>query len=407
MSSLKFCILIFRFLPSETDGRLYLPAYANVAHLALPPASDAGTPLNRLALMLPGSFGVPQQYTVFTDQASSLGFHALTLMWESVPTNEAGIVKFCQTAARCEELYRYVPVEFDRAASIHLLIGLHLISPSLTLIARMSFFGTGVGVEELQVTQQYSTIIARTRSALQWLHKTHPSGGWGQFLDDGQSTQDSCTGAVQGVCWGKITFVGYSQSASPAAWSIYNLPLDRVAMVGGPQGLIDPAGRARKAKAVAAFVNAGEKTRNKTTANWDKLGLSPESRLVSRVPINPIDCSAIFGTSVLHHRSDMMDLCLYRTNASGYPVGVSIQSAMPAHTLTSWPFILGARLPLPVRQQALSSSCSAFESAGEDTCADVDWVGLLTDLLSPDDVCPGSTRYIDLRDGRSGMGCVR
>ena len=98
-----------RFLPSQTDGRLYLPAYANVAHLALPPTSDTGAPLNRLALMLPGSFGVPQQYTVFTDQASSLGFHALTLMWESVPINEAGIVDFCKIAARCDELYRYGP----------------------------------------------------------------------------------------------------------------------------------------------------------------------------------------------------------------------------------------------------------------------------------------------------------
>jgi len=45
-------------------------------------------------------------------------------------------------------------------------------------------------------------------------------------------------------------------------------------------------------------------------------------------------------------------------------------------------------------EDSLEADCKEFV-AYED-CRKEDWIGVLTDLFSPDDTCPESTRYIDL-----------
>ena len=363
LSSSRF----IRFLPSQADGRLYAPTYANAAQLAMTPA--LGSTLGRLAILLPGSFGVPQQYTYFTEAASAMGFHALTLMWQIVPTNEAALSLLCSTEQRCGEVYR------------------------------TDVFGTGSGVDDIITVQPYSTIVARVASSLRYLDSTYPNAGWGQYLHSSGSGTP-CVGAVMGICWGKVTLVGYSQSSSPAAWAAFELPIDRVALIGGPQRVWGRLGRSLKASSIGGLVQFREGTVASTRANWAKIGLSGRQELVSSVPISPYNCSAIFVTSVLHHRSDMMDLCLLRVDpSSGVPVSASNPDGVPVNALSAWPVVLGVKLPATQRTIARSASCAAFLEASAENCTDDNWTGILSDLLSPDDVCPESTRYIDIRSG--------
>ena len=71
-------------------------------------------------------------------------------------------------------------------------------------------------------------------------------------------------------------------------------------------------------------------------------------------------------------------------------------NAVPVNALSAWPVVLGVKMPAAQRAVARSVSCAAFLQARPESCRDVDWEGVLSDLLSPDDDCPQSTRYIDV-----------
>lgn len=50
---------------------------------------------------------------------------------------------------------------------------------------------------------------------------------------------------------------------------------------------------------------------------------------------------------------------------------------------------------------SLKEYCEKFTPSAASFCKDVEsWEGVLKDLFSPDDTCPKSTRYVDLRDGK-------
>lgn len=156
------------FAPSATDPAI---TQFNNSHYAV--VDPAVASRGRLVVMLPGTGATPAMYRDFPDNAASLGFHALGLMY---PNGEA-INALCATNA---------PLDPDAAGNARL----EVIDGS----DRVGFV----------TVDRTNCIENRLIKALQYLHTTYPTRGWGQYLSGDMPR------------WDKFIVCGHSQGGGMA-----------------------------------------------------------------------------------------------------------------------------------------------------------------------------------------------
>jgi dienelactone hydrolase len=156
------------FKPRVTDARI---TSNNDDHYAVmdPDASSK----DQLVLVLPGTGARPSQYTDYCNNAASLGFRVLGLMYP----NDKSINALCTVNA---------PLD-----------------PRVQKWARLEVIDGRNRVNFVNVNQ-FNSIESRMVKALQYLQRTNPRAGWGAFLQKGN------------VDWDKIIVVGHSQGGGMA-----------------------------------------------------------------------------------------------------------------------------------------------------------------------------------------------
>ena len=158
------------FSPTATDPAI--TTFTN-NHYAV---TDPDVPARgKLMVFLPGTGGVPFVYTRFVENAASLGFHSLGLMY---PNGES-INELCRI---------HDPFNPDAAAE-----------------ARLEVIDGTDRVPYLSVNRPNS-IENRLLKALQYLHARVPARGWHQFLSG------------DNIVWQKIAVCGHSQGGGHAAF---------------------------------------------------------------------------------------------------------------------------------------------------------------------------------------------
>lgn len=157
------------FTPSATDPAI---TQFNDQHYSV--VDPAVASQGRLVLFLPGTGAKPLLYRKFPQNAASLGFHALALMYP----NGSAINSLCAQNA---------PLDPDAAGN-----------------ARMEVIDGADRVSFLSVDAT-NCIESRLLKALQYLQTTHPTQGWGQYFSG------------NAVLWSKVIVCGHSQGAGMAA----------------------------------------------------------------------------------------------------------------------------------------------------------------------------------------------
>jgi hypothetical protein len=159
------------FTPSATDPGI---TQFNNPHYAV--VDPANTNQGRLLLFLPGTGGTPFNYRVFPQNAASLGFHTLGLMY---PNGDAINVLCAQNA----------PLDPDAAGN-----------------ARWEVIDGTDRVSFLNVDRT-NGIESRLLKALQYLQAQYPTRGWGQFYSGDT------------VLWDKLIVAGTRRArAWPGCW---------------------------------------------------------------------------------------------------------------------------------------------------------------------------------------------
>jgi len=157
------------FAPSATDPAI---TQFNDNHYAV--VDPAVTNRGRLVLFLPGTGGTPSEYCLFPQNAASLGFHSLGLMYP----NASAINILCAL---------YAPYDGNAAGNARLEV--------IDGTNRVSFLSV----------DSTNCIQSRLLKALQYLNTTYPTRGWGQYY----------SGST--LLWSKLIVSGHSQGAGMAA----------------------------------------------------------------------------------------------------------------------------------------------------------------------------------------------
>ncbi len=170
------------FAPSVTD-----PAITQFNNNHYSVVDPAVSNLGRLVLFLPGTGATPFQYREFPQNAASLGFHALALMYP----NGSAINSLCA---------QYAPLDADAAGN-----------------ARLEMIDGTNRVSFLSVDST-NCIQSRLIKGLQYLNTTYPTRGWGQYYSG------------NAVLWSKLIACGHSQGAGMAAMLAKTRVTDRCVM---------------------------------------------------------------------------------------------------------------------------------------------------------------------------------
>jgi hypothetical protein len=173
------------FAPSATDPAI---TQFNNNHYAV--VDPAVTSRGRLVLFLPGTGALPFHYREFPQNAASLGFHALGLMYP----NGSPINSLCEQNA---------PLDADAAGN-----------------ARQEVIDGTDRVSFLSVDST-NCIQSRLLKALQYLHTTYPTRGWGQYFSS------------NAVLWSKFIVCGHSQGSGMAAMLAKTRVTDRCVIFTG------------------------------------------------------------------------------------------------------------------------------------------------------------------------------
>ena len=166
-----------------------LPAIRDFDHTACIDPSR-GLP-SRLLVFLPGSGGLPSDYTEVVRFAAEIGFASVGIAYQSTPS--------------VQELLS-APVEPQESERIR----------------RERLFGEPLS-ERVEVTRADS-IENRLFALLVWLAAEHPSEGWEAFIDAGNERPD----------WSRIVVAGHSQGAGHAAYLTRDIRLAGAVLFAGP-----------------------------------------------------------------------------------------------------------------------------------------------------------------------------
>jgi len=171
--------------PPDTDSAIEA---VHGPHIAL---YDPQAPSNHKLLFFSVGTGAPAETGLPIDTAfAQMGYHVVTLDYENKLSAAAACAHTADPA--CLELYHKAIVQ-----------GLP-------------------GFDKLTVTPANS-ILNRLQKLVDYLAKTDPGGGWGEFLKDDQ------------LVWSHTVVVGHSQGAGHAAYIGKLHKVDRVLMLSGPQ----------------------------------------------------------------------------------------------------------------------------------------------------------------------------
>lgn len=221
-------------------------------HVVIPPLTPAQ---GRLFLFFPGSFGQPINQQLILEQAALHGYHAIGLRYP----NRWTINSLCEPSAdlACFEQTR-------------------------------SEIISGVDQSPLLNITPANSITNRLIKLLQYLQRSAPDEGWGQFLDSNGQPQ-----------WARISASGHSQGGGHAALLGKQVALARVCSFSAPADsllinqqrvtapwLSQPG--ATPATAYYGLAHQQEDGFDQITQNWRELGMAGEIVLVegSTTPYN-------------------------------------------------------------------------------------------------------------------------
>ncbi len=227
--------------PSQTDAAITL---ANESHYAYIPQGSSLR--NRLVVFFPGTGAVPQDYRSFQQFASTLGFHVIGLTYP----NPVAINSICANTldTACHRLGRQEVFDgTDQRADISI--------------------------------DRTNSIENRLVKLLQFLQRTVPNEGWGQYM-----IGDS-------VRWNRLITAGHSQGGGHAAYIATIRAVERVAIFSSTDWLTRlnrPADWMSNPKRTAAsrfygFVHNGDEQLSQMAQirGWEALGMGAVSSVVT------------------------------------------------------------------------------------------------------------------------------
>jgi len=193
-----------QILPTATDaGILAVPGPGEAPHWAINPSPTVAAK-GRLLVFIPGTQGVPAQYTFILRAGASRGLHAVGVNYP----NQTAMGSLCQFS----------------------------LDPDCYWTARNHvIFGTGAAVPRQALVSKADSIVNRLTKLILWLNAHHPSEGWGQYLLGDQT-----------IDWSKVVLAGHSQGGGHAGVLAKTVALQRAVYFSSPEDwneLIDsPAG---------------------------------------------------------------------------------------------------------------------------------------------------------------------
>jgi len=182
-----------QILATATDsGILAVPASGEAPHWAINPSPTVAAK-GRLLVFLPGTLGVPGQYTYILRAGAARGLHAVGVNYP----NQTAMGSLCQFS----------------------------LDPTCYWTARNHvIFGTGAPVPSQAVVSTADSIVNRLTKLILWLDTQHPAEGWGQYLL-----------ANKTIDWGKVVMAGHSQGGGHVGVLAKSVTLSRAVYFSSPE----------------------------------------------------------------------------------------------------------------------------------------------------------------------------
>jgi hypothetical protein len=167
----------YKVLPQDTDNTM---EETNKPHFVF--LDKSKTLKNKLVVFIGGTDSSPSQYQVFSNIATSLGYHVIDLRYLNTVTT---------LACKDEE-------DADCFAKFH---------------EEIIFGGDQSGLVQVDVN---NSIVNRLLKLLQYLHSNHKDDGWGQFYTGND------------LNYSKFVVAGHSQGGGHATYLAYKYSVDRL-----------------------------------------------------------------------------------------------------------------------------------------------------------------------------------
>ena len=181
-----------RVYATATDSTITVtPESGEAAHVVINP-SPIVAPKGQLVVFLPGTQGVPEQYTLILRAAAGWGFHAIGLNYP----NQTAVGALCGNSSDADCFWN---------ARTEIL------------------FGDGTPVNGQADITMADSIVNRLDKLLLSMNATHPAEGWGQFLL-----------ADNTVDWGKVVLAGHSQGGGHVGVMAKTVSLGRAVYFSSP-----------------------------------------------------------------------------------------------------------------------------------------------------------------------------
>lgn len=178
----------FKVLPHSTDEDIQSSTTFHYAFV------DTRTSLRgKLFVFLGGTSSLPQNYSLISKAAISLGYHVINLNYLNIVTEQG-----------CKEIAD--PACFSNYHE------------------EVIFGGMQSDLVEVSVANSITNRILRL---LQYLHKLNPNSGWGQFYEGSE------------LMYSKLVLAGHSQGGGHAAYLAQKYSVDRVVLFSSPNDFSD------------------------------------------------------------------------------------------------------------------------------------------------------------------------